>query len=130
MHVPHLVPLGVTVYSNALFYVSLFLLPIDLRWYSPDEQEELSPRPQRGYGRPEPWGGRDAGVPPFKTPTLNKETLWAENSMRDGYRPKMLLYALDKLFYIYAQVKNSRRPNKKLVLAYEILCISTNRCTD
>ena len=52
-------------------------------------------------------GGRDAGVPPFKTPTLNKGTLQATESMRDGYCPKMLLYALDKLFYVYAQIKDS-----------------------
>ena len=52
-------------------------------------------------------GGRDTGIPPFKMPTLNKETLWAKNSMRDRYHPKMLLYALDKLFYIYVQIKNS-----------------------
>ena len=50
-------------------------------------------------------GGRDAGVPPFKMPTLNKETLWAKDSMRDGYHPKMLLYVLDELFYVYVQVK-------------------------
>ena len=52
-------------------------------------------------------GGRDAGIPPFKMPTLNKETLQAKDSMRDGYHPKMLLYALNELFYVYAQVKNS-----------------------
>ena len=74
--------------------------------------------------------GRDTCVPPFKMPTLNKETLWAKDSMRDGYHPKMLLYVLDELFYIYAQIKNSRRAHNKLVLAYEILCISTNQCTD
>ena len=70
------------------------------------------------------------GIPPFKMPTLNKGTLWAEDSMRDGYHRKMLLFVLDELFYVYAQVKNSRRANDKLVLAYEILCISTNHCTD
>ena len=42
----------------------------------------------------------------------------------------MLLYALDELFYIYVQVKNSQKVDDKLVLAYEILCISTNCCTD
>ena len=41
----------------------------------------------------------------------------------------MLLYALDELFYVYAQIKNSQRDDK-VVLAYEILCISANRCTD
>ena len=50
--------------------------------------------------------------------------------MRDGYHPKMLLYALDKLFYIYTQVKNLQRVDEKVILAYEILCISTNWCTD
>ena len=50
--------------------------------------------------------------------------------MRDGYHPKMLLYALDELFYVYAQVKNSQRVDNKLMLAYEILCIPTNCCTD
>ena len=62
--------------------------------------------------------------------TLNKEMLRARDSMRHGYHPKMLLYALDELFYIYAQVKNSRRADDKLVLAYKILCISANCCTD
>ena len=75
-------------------------------------------------------GGRNVGIPPFKMPTLNKETLWAKYSMRDRYHPKMLLCALDELFYIYVQVKNSQRPDEKLMLAYEILCISTNRCTN
>ena len=86
-----------------------------------------------GYGgavEDEGPGGREAYVPPFKMPTLNKEMLQPKNSMRDGYRPKMLLYALDKLFYIYSQVKNLRRADEKVILAYEILCISANRCTD
>ena len=52
-------------------------------------------------------GGRDTGVPPFKMPTLNKETVQAKDSMRNGYSPKILLYALDELFYVYAQIKNS-----------------------
>ena len=75
-------------------------------------------------------GGRDVGIPPFKMPTLQKGMLWAKESMRDGYCPKMLLYALDKLFYIYMQIKNSQRVGDKLMLAYEILCISANHCTD
>ena len=75
-------------------------------------------------------GGRDVGVPPFKMPTLQKVTLWAKESMRDGYHPKMLLYALDELFYVYTQIKNSQRADDKLMLAYKTLCISANRCTD
>ena len=74
--------------------------------------------------------GRDACIPPFKTPTLNTEMLHTKDTMRDGYRPKMLLFALDELFYIYSQVKNLQRADEKVILAYEILCISANRCTD
>ena len=42
----------------------------------------------------------------------------------------MLLYALDELFYIYAQIKNSQRADKKVILTYEILGTSANWCTD
>ena len=49
--------------------------------------------------------------------------------MRDGYCPKMLLNVLDELFYVYAQIKNSQR-DEKVMLAYEILCISANRSID
>ena len=75
-------------------------------------------------------GGRDACIPPFKMLTLNTKTLWPEDSMRDGYHPKMLLYALDELFYVYLQVKNLWRADEKVILTYEILCISANWCTD
>ena len=58
----------------------------------------------------------------FKTPTMQRNTLWHKDIMREGYRPKMLLYALNKLFYIYDQVKCHRRGvNEKLVVVYEIL---------
>ena len=42
----------------------------------------------------------------------------------------MLLFALDELFYIYSQIKNLRRADEKVILTYEILCISANQCTD
>ena len=84
--------------------------------------------PQRGSGRPGPWG-KGCGHPPFKTPTLNKGTLWAAEIMRDGYRPKMLLYTLDELFFIYVQIRDSPR-DERVMLAYEIQCISSVRCTD
>ena len=50
--------------------------------------------------------------------------------MRDGYQPKMLLFTLDELFYIYDQIKKQRRADEKIVIAYEILCLSANQCTD
>ena len=119
MHVcPCPVHLGVAVYSNALLYVFTF------------RTGRTFTQATEGLWKTRALGGRDAGVPPFKMPTLNKETLRAKDSMRDGYHPKMVLYALDELFYVYAQVKNSQRLDEKLVLAYEILCISANRCTD
>ena len=74
-------------------------------------------------------GERDMCVPPFKMPTLNTKTLHPKDSMRDRYHPKMLLYVLDELFYI-SQVKNLQRADEKVILTYEILCISANRCTD
>ena len=121
---PCFVHLGDVVDSNALFYV--LLLPTGLKQCSLCELAGHSRRLQRCCGRQGPW----REVPPFKMPTLNKETLHHEDSMRDGYHPKMLLYVLDELFYIYAQIKHSQRVDDKLVLAYEILCISANQCTD
>ena len=50
--------------------------------------------------------------------------------MINGYQPKMLLFMLDELFYIYSQIKNLCRADEKIVVAYEILCLSANRCTD
>ena len=75
-------------------------------------------------------GGRDICIPPFKMPTLNTKTLQPEDSMIDRYHPKMLLFVLDELFYIHSQIKNLQRADEKVILIYEILCISTNQCTD
>ena len=75
-------------------------------------------------------GGRDVCIPPFKTPTMDVSTLCDEDIMRDGYQPKMLSFMLDKLFYIYSQIKKLRRADKKIIVTYEILCLSTNWCTD
>ena len=114
--------------SNAVFNV--LLLPTGLKQCLLCEPVRHSPRLRRCCGRQGPLGVRDTCIPPFKMPTLNTKTLWPEDSMRDGYHPKMLLYALDELFYIYSQLKNLQRVDEKVVLAYEILCISANRCTD
>ena len=54
---PHPVHLGVTVDSNALLYVFLFLLPTDSKRCLPCELAEHLPRPQRGCGRQGPWEG-------------------------------------------------------------------------
>ena len=57
-------------------------------------------------------------------------TLHNEDILREGYWPKMLLYALDELFYVFDQVKWQRGTDEKLIVAYEILCLSTLRCTE
>ena len=75
-------------------------------------------------------GGEGCGHPSFQDADPQQRDVRAEDSMRDGYHPKMLLYVLDELFYIYTQVKNSQRVDDKLVLAYKILYISANCCTD
>ena len=42
----------------------------------------------------------------------------------------MLLYALDELFYVFDQVKWQWGMDKKIVVAYEILCLSALQCTE
>ena len=58
-------------------------------------------------------------------------TLWEnEDVLHEGYRPKMLLYALEELFYIYDQVNCHGGINEKLVVAYEILGLATLHCME
>ena len=57
-------------------------------------------------------------------------TLCNEDVLHDGYQPKMLLYALDELFYVFDQVKRQQGMDKKLVVVFEILCLSALRCTE
>ena len=57
-------------------------------------------------------------------------TLWNKDILHEGYRPKMLLYALDELFYIYDQVKHHRGIDEKLVVAYEILSLTALHCME
>ena len=42
----------------------------------------------------EDWKCRSEGVVSFLTPTMQRGTLWNESILCEGYRPKMLLYAL------------------------------------
>ena len=127
---PHIVHLGVAVDSNTLLYVFFYFIAYRFEAVFTLRTGRTFSQATEGLWKTRALEGREVGIPPFKMPTLNKETLWAKDSMRDGYHPKMLLYALDELFYIYAQVKNSQGLDDKLMLAYEILCISANRCTD
>ena len=120
--------LGVTVDSDTLFYV--LLLPTGLKRCSPCVPGGPSSWLWRGSGRAGPWGGRDACIPPFKMPTMDVGTLCHKDAMRDGYWPKMLLFTLDELFYIYFQIRNQQRADEKIIVTYKILCLSMNQCTD
>ena len=75
-------------------------------------------------------GGRAKCILMFKTPTMQCSTLHNEDMLHEEYWPKMLLYALDELFYIFDQVKQQRGTDKKLIVAYEILCLSMLQCTE
>ena len=55
------------------------------------------------------------------------DTLWHDDIMQDGSRPKMLL---DELFYIYNQVKHHRGIDEKIVVAYEIISFIVLHCTE
>ena len=64
-------------------------------------------------------------------PSLQDADPQQRDSMGQGqHEGNASIYVLDELFYVYVQVKNSRRPDEKLMLAYEILCISANHCTN
>ena len=41
-----------------------------------------------------------------------------------------LLYALDELFYVFDQVKKQWSVDEKIIVAYEILCLSASQCTE
>ena len=78
----------------------------------------------------EDWKHKSEGVTSFKMPTIQCCTLPNENVLHEGYRPKMLLYALDELFYIYNQVKHHGGVDEKLVVVYEILSLTMLRCME
>ena len=58
------------------------------------------------------------------------QDLHHEEVMCDGYRPKMLLFVLDELFYIFEQIRRQRGADEKIVVAYKMLCLSTQWCTE
>ena len=78
----------------------------------------------------EDWKCKSEGITSFKMSSMQCGTLWNEDVLCEGYRPKMLLYALDKLFYIYDQVKHHRGINERLVVVYEILGLAVLCCME
>ena len=78
----------------------------------------------------EDWKHKSEGIASFKMPTKQHGTLQNEDILHKGYRLKMLLYALDEIFYIYDQVKHHRGIDEKLVMAHEILSLAVLCCTE
>ena len=75
-------------------------------------------------------GGKDACVPPFKMLSMQLGSLRHEEVMHDSYRLKMLLFMLDELFYIFDQIRRQQSVDEKIVVAYKILCLSVQQCTE
>ena len=63
-------------------------------------------------------------IPTFKTPSMQIGSLHHEEVMCNGCRLKMLLYTLDELFYIFNQVRKQGSADEKIIVTYEILCLS------
>ena len=57
-------------------------------------------------------------------------SLHNEDVLCNWYWPKMLLYALGELFYVFNQVKWQRGMDEKIMVACTILCLSALRCTE
>ena len=72
----------------------------------------------------EDWKHKSEGITSFKMSTKQHGTLQNEDILHEGYKSKMLLYALNELFYIYDQVKHHRGIDEKLVMVYEILSLT------
>ena len=75
----------------------------------------------------EKWKCRADGIVTFKMPTMQHGTLQNEDVL---YRPKILLYALNELFFIFDQVKHQRGIDERLIVSYEILCFAELQCTE
>ena len=76
------------------------------------------------------WKCESDSIASFKSPTIQHSILQNKDVLHEGYRPKMLLYTLNELFYIYDQVKCHRGIDEKLVVAYEILSLTVLHCTE
>ena len=86
--------------------------------------------PGHGGALEEQGTGREGCMhPAFMTLSIQVSSLHQEDVMHDDYRLKILLFALDKLFYNFDQIKKQWKVDEKIVVAYEILCLSVQQCT-
>ena len=74
------------------------------------------------------WHHVNAEVVDFHTPTYERETGVAIDVLQTGSHPRMLLYMLDELFYVYKRV-GVNDVDRQHVVTYEILTVALFRCT-
>ena len=68
-------------------------------------------------------------VADFHTPTFQREMGMALDMLRTGYCPCILMYAPDKLFFVFKKLQADDF-NVQCVLAYEILQIASCQCME
>ena len=76
---PRFLHLGVAVDSDTLFYVRL--LPTGSKLCLPCVRGGPSPKATEGLWKSGALGGRDACIPPFKTPSMDVSSLHHEDMM-------------------------------------------------
>ena len=75
------------------------------------------------------WHFTSENISDFYTPTLKHETLIPYDKIQEGTHPKMLLYALDKLFHVFRGV-GSNDIDGKCTIASDILSFASLCCTE
>ena len=75
------------------------------------------------------WCHANEEVADFHTPTFQRETGKALDVLHTGYHPHILMYVLDKLFFVFKKLWMDNF-NVQCMVAYEILQIASRQCTE
>ena len=75
-------------------------------------------------------GGKGHGHPSLQDTNPPERDIMGCGEHEGQVPPQDASLSLDELFYVYAQIKNLQQEDNKLMLAYEILCLSANHCMD
>ena len=75
------------------------------------------------------WWHHADGVTDFNTPTMEQKRLLHINVMHTGSHPKMLLYAFDKLFYVFRGLRVTD-VDMQCIIAYEIHSFALLHCME
>ena len=117
----HFLHLGAVVDSDTLFYV--LLLPTGLKQCSPCVPGGPSPWPQRAL---EEQGMR----PSLQDADHGHWYVISRGCNETATSQRCFSLHWMSCFNIYSQIKNQRRADEKIIIAYEILCLSMKWCTD